>query len=119
MKQQHTYENPVSPSEFDQEDFKANKGYAALSYIIFFLPFIACPKSLYARYHANQGLLLLITALLAWVVTAFVSFIPVIGWLISVVLQLALIVLVIIGISNALTNKKVPLPIIGRFHILF
>ncbi len=117
MKGQETYENPISPSEFDMEDFQENKVYAALSYLIFFLPFIACPKSIYARYHANQGLLLFMTAILAWLVTALVSFVPVIGWLVSVVLHIGLIAFVIMGICNALTNKKQPLPVIGRFHI--
>lgn len=118
MKNHEEYENPISPSEFDIEDFQENKVYAALSYLIFFLPYIACPKSLYARYHANQGLVLLISALCVWVITFLIGWLPVLGWLVSSLLNLTVLILVIVGIYHALTNKKEPLPIIGKFHII-
>ena len=49
-------------AEFDKADISANKVYAILAYIGFLVlvPLIAVPKSKFARFHANQGLVLLI-----------------------------------------------------------
>lgn len=51
-----TQENTYTP-----EDIEKNKTMAGLAYLLFFLPLIACPESRYAKFHANQALLLLIT----------------------------------------------------------
>jgi uncharacterized membrane protein len=110
--------NPISPSEYDINDFQQNKVMAALAYILFFLPLIACPKSLYARYHANQGLILFICGVAVSIVTYFIGWVPIVGWIISLVLRLLIVCYVIIGISNALTGKKSPLPFIGNFQII-
>ncbi len=108
----------ISPSEYDKNDFKENKVMAALAYILFFLPLIACPKSLYARYHANQGLILFICSVSVSIVTYFLDWIPIIGWIASTVLRLLILCYLIIGVSNALTGKKSPLPFIGNFRII-
>ena len=49
-------------SEFEQEDINQNKVMAVLAYIgiLVLVPLLAAPNSKYARYHANQGLLLFI-----------------------------------------------------------
>ncbi len=45
---------------FDAKDIEKNKMLAGLGYIIFFLPMIVMNESKFARFHANQILLLLI-----------------------------------------------------------
>ena len=45
---------------FDAKDIEKNKMMAGLGYIIFFLPMIVMNESKFARFHANQILLLLI-----------------------------------------------------------
>ena len=44
----------------DPKDIEENKVWGILAYIIFFLPLITAPKSKFAKYHANQGLLLVL-----------------------------------------------------------
>src|ERR1035437_3247453 len=48
------------PSPFDADDVEKNKAMAILGYIFFVIPLAAAPKSKFARFHANQGLLLFI-----------------------------------------------------------
>jgi uncharacterized membrane protein len=45
----------------------------------------------------------------------FLVMIPIIGWAIMILLPLALLVLLVIGILNAVNGKEAPLPLIGPF----
>ncbi|MBR3753942.1 MAG: hypothetical protein IKK49_02415 [Clostridia bacterium] len=87
---------------------------ALLAYIIFLIPLLAAKDSKFARFHTNQGLVLFIGAILSSVITV----IPIIGWIIAPIAGLAITVLAIIGIVNALGGKAKELPIIGKFKIL-
>lgn len=105
----------------DPMDIKENKVYAVLAYLLFFLPLIACPQSRFARYHANQGLILLIAAVGINIVTRIFSIIPLIGLLfllLSWALSIALLVFMILGMVNAGSGQMKPLPLIGNFTIL-
>lgn len=100
---------------FDVEDIEKNKTIAGLAYIIFFLPLLVCPDSKFARYHANQGLLLLILG----VVGSFIlGMIPIIGWIILPLFSILVFVLAIIGLINGLNGKVKELPIIGKYRLL-
>lgn len=98
-----------------QDDFEKNKIMAVVSYFLFFIPLIACPESEYARFHANQSLLLLIVNIGGRIV---LRFIPFIGGLLSSLFNIAVLVFYIIGIINAFEGKKKELPIIGGYRIL-
>lgn len=63
--------------DFDPADIEKNKTMAGLAYILFFLPLVASPDSPFGRFHANQGLVLLLFALIGSFV---LSIIPIIGW---------------------------------------
>lgn len=112
---------------YDREDLKNNKVIFALSYlwILFFLPLVACPESKAGKFHANQGLLTFITGVLISVVCTILgacfALIP-FGWVIitivSSVLGLANLILVIIGVVNAINEKVIELPIIGKINII-
>lgn len=75
------------------------------------------------KLHCGQGMLLFVTeiilSIILGVVCAILLFIPIIGWIIATLLSfvcsIGLLILAIIGIINAATNKDVPVPIIGRF----
>ena len=97
-----------------------NKLLAAISYIwILCIVTILCAKDdAFARYHANQGLVLLIANVAATVLGFVLAFIPVVGVIISWVISIALFVLMILGIVNAATGKMKPLPLIGGIQIL-
>ena len=92
-----------------------NKVIAALAYVLFFLPLLACRVDEFAMYHANQGLLLL---LFGWGGSVILSLIPIIGWIMLIFYPLVTFVFLIIGVMNALKNEKKPLPLIGNFTIL-
>lgn len=102
-------------NQFDTEDITKNKGISALAYIIFFIPLIACAGSSFGKFHANQGLLLLITAVVGYIV---LSIIPFIGWILLPLFSLAVFIYVIVGIVNAANGNAKELPVIGKFRII-
>lgn len=100
------------------EDLEQVKVMAALAYlgILFFLPLVTNPESKFGKFHANQGLLLLITGL---VINTLGTFLPVIGWFIILPLGwIFVMVLFIMGIVNALNKKMTRLPLIGNFDLI-
>jgi uncharacterized membrane protein len=101
----------------DPADVEKNKTMAILAYFIFFLPLITDAKnSPFAKFHANQALVLL----LAWIIGSFVSgFIPIIGWfLIGPLIAIACVIFLILGIVNASNGEMKELPLIGGIHLL-
>lgn len=99
---------------FTAEDIEKNKVISGLAYIIFFLPLIVCPESPFGRFHANQGLLLLITSVVGSIV---LGLIPFIGWVLLPLFSLTIIVFAIIGLVGGISGKAKELPIIGKFRI--
>ena len=100
--------------QFDKDDIEKNKVMGLLAYILFFIPLLAAKDSPFARYHANQGLVLFLAAILSSVILI----IPILGWIIAPILSILITVLAVIGIINALNGKAKELPIIGKFKIL-
>jgi uncharacterized membrane protein len=99
---------------FEEKDIAENKIIAAIGYfgILFLIPFLAKKESPYAQFHAKQGMLLFF----AEVAVSFLAIIPIIGWfLIAPLGYLALLVLSVIGIINALSGKAQQLPLLGQF----
>lgn len=101
---------------------------AVLAYfgILVLIPILAAKESKFARFHANQGLIFLITgvaySIFVQVVIKIVSFISyVLAGIVGIALGLAwllLLVLAIIGIINAVKGEFKQLPLIGQFQIL-
>ncbi len=105
-------ENKNSLIEFDPADVEANKTAAGLAYIAFFIPLIMAPNSQYAKFNANQSLLILI----GYFAAGIISVIPFIG-LISGLLFLALGVFSIMGLVYGFTGKTKPLPLLDKLNI--
>lgn len=101
--------------EHDAQDIEENKTIAGLAYLIFFLPLIATPDSKFAKFHANQGLILFILAVAGNII---LGMIPFIGWLLIPIFTLFVLVLGIIGLMNGLNGKSKELPLIGKFRII-
>ena len=109
-------------AEFDSKDIADNKGMAVLAYIgiLFLIPLLAAPNSRFARFHANQGLVLFIAEIIYNFVSAIIrailplAVVNIILWVISVLF----LVLSIIGIVNAATGKAKELPVIGKIRII-
>lgn len=108
----------------DPEDVKANRVMCAVCYlfILFFLPLISAPDSKYGRFHANQSLILFIAWMVLGVISGVLYSIPLIGFILGGLLSglgsIVLLVLMVIGIVNALDGKAKELPIIGSFRII-
>ena len=100
---------------YPAEDIEKGKTMAGLSYLLFFLPLVACPESKYAKFHANQSLLLLITAIVGDVI---LGVIPVVGWMLMPIFGVVVLALGIIGLINGFGGKAKRLPLIGRYTIL-
>ncbi|NMB32923.1 MAG: hypothetical protein GX992_01600 [Clostridium sp.] len=112
---------------FEQEDIQKNKAIAALSYLIFFLPFLVCPESKYAKFHANQALLVFIANLGGnIVIRVFLGLvlgsIPFLGWFIRVLLAsfygVFIFILIVMGIINAINGEAKKLPLFGEINLL-
>ena len=103
-------------ADYSPEDISSNKVFAILSYfgLLFLVAIIAAPNSKFAKFHANQGLVLFIADL----IICAVAVIPFIGWIVSSVGGVACLVLSIIGIINAAQGNAKELPIIGKYRIL-
>lgn len=111
---------------FDPNDIRENNRISALAYVLFIIPLAIKNDSEYVKYHANQGLIFLITAFALWVVCIITGMIlggiPFLGWLFGFLLNNAVKIILlsffVIGIFNALTGKAKDLPLIGKFKII-
>ncbi len=100
---------------YTPEDIEKNKTMAGLAYLLFFLPLITCPESGYAKFHANQALILLIVGIAGNVI---LGIIPVIGWMLMPIFGIGVLILGIMGLVNGFGGKAKRLPLIGKFDIL-
>ncbi len=111
------YQQPEVIDSYDADkDAADNKVFAILAYIgiLFLIPLIAAPKSKFARFHANQGLVLF----LADIITGILCAIPFTGIFAGGILGFIIVVLAIIGIVAAAKGEMKELPIIGKYKIL-
>lgn len=122
--QNQEQQNPAPAQEAPKagnSDVEANKVMAIVGYILpilFFVPLIneASKNSPFAKFHANQQLILLIAAIVVDIVG---SVIPFLGWFIILPLgSVAVVVIAIMGIVSAAKGEMKPLPIIGGFKII-
>lgn len=127
--------------QYHPEDIKTGKVMSALAYIwiLFFLPLAVCPESKFGRFHANQGLILLIFGAILGMISGILSGILSLAFrsvgyydfyyytnplgiaIISIVCSITgiiYLVFVIIGILNAVNGKAKELPIIGKFRLI-
>ena len=140
--------NAVNRSEFNETtdyysalDVRQNKAMAILAYIglLVLIPIFAAPKSRFARFHANQGLVLLIfnaayqicrSILLGIWRGAFFWEEEWVGYItpwnagyhavsiITGIAGLVFLALTIFGIVNAAKGRMKELPVIGRIRLL-
>jgi len=111
--------------EVTAEDAEKNKIFGILAYlwILFLVPLLVAKDSPFAKYHANQGLVLFILEIVLWIGIAILSLIFVaiglgfMNFFLSL-LHLVPLVLLIIGIINAAGGKCVPLPVIGGIKLI-
>lgn len=120
-------ETADTTADFDKADIEQNKVMGILAYLswLVLIPIFAAKGSKFARFHANQGLVLAITEIAWWIVQGILSSVLYsISWrlgFISTILGLVnivFLVLLVIGIMNAANGRAKELPVIGKFKIL-
>ena len=110
-------------AEFDAADIESNKVMGILAYlnILVLIPIFAAKDSKFARFHANQGLILFVISAAWGIVSVILGFIPIINILAGIVgwvLGIIIFVLSILGIINAAKGLAKELPIVGKFKLL-
>jgi uncharacterized membrane protein len=105
------------------EDIEKNRAFAIISYlwILFVVGLIAAPNSKFAKYHANQGLVLFLASIIALVGCFVIGIVPIVNMvlvLIAPLLWVGWLVLTILGIVNAAGGHRKPLPMIGHYELI-
>ncbi len=107
----------------DKADTEKNRALGIISYIgiLFIVPILMSTKSKFARYHANQGLVIFLATVILGLICGVISTIPfmgMIGELLSSILSLVAFVYEILGIVSAAKGEMKDLPVVGKFKIL-
>ncbi len=94
----------------EEYDVVKNRGISYLSYfgILFLIPYLVRPDSEFAKFHANQGLILFLADVI----------VSILGGLIGTIGGIACLVLFVTGLVNVYRGDMKELPIIGKFRLL-
>ena len=82
------------------------------------VPILAAKESPFAKFHSNQGLVLMILHIIIIIACTVLAVIPIIGWIIGLILPLVSFVLSVLGIINVINGRAKELPLVGKFRIL-
>ena len=126
----------IAPEAVEDPDIQKHKGVAILAYIFFLIPLVLAPHSKFARFHANQGLLVFILWCAAIVGTVALT----VGWrmlshlldnlgilqfffgcfayVIPVFLMFGALAVTIMGIVHAANGEKKELPLFGHVTMI-
>jgi uncharacterized membrane protein len=118
-------DRPILSQITDQEK-SDGKIMAILAYlgILVFIPMFTSKQNKFVMFHCEQGLTLLITSVVVWIVASIVDTvlynvvnvtIPCFGGIVGGLLRLFIFILMIMGIINAAGGKVQPLPVIGQY----
>lgn len=123
MSNKDIFEPDDYTGNFDTTDIEQNKVLAAIGYIpiLFLVPLLAAPHSPYAKFHANQGLILTLAAaalgIARQVLCAIFGIMPFvrhfIPTIISAVVSVAVLAYMVIGVITAAQGRAKKLPVIG------
>jgi uncharacterized membrane protein len=101
-----------------KEDIEKNKVNAILSYlgILIIVPLISedAKKSTFAKFHLNQGLVLLIAS----VVLSVVWVIPILGWIVGFFGGIALFVIWLMALISAIQGEMKRVPLLGNIELI-
>lgn len=114
-------------AEFDNTDIQQNKVMAVLAYFgpLVLIPIFGAKTSPFAKYHSNQGLILLIAEIVYGIALSIASAIILaisyrLYFLVVILgaVRLVFLLLAILGIINAANGQAKELPVIGAFKLL-
>lgn len=81
--------------------------------ILILIPILCARQNRFAMYHANQGLLLLLTSAVVYIV----GLLPIVGF-VGTILSVVVFILMVLGVVNAASGRVRPLPMIGGITLL-
>lgn len=125
---QSFHNTPDETAAYARQDIDQNKTTALFAYlfILIILPIAKMKDSPFCKFHANQGLTLLI-AEVAWsiVYTILTRIFWIVSWVLGSIMSailslvwLAFLVFIILGIVNAAQGKAKELPLIGKIRLI-
>ncbi len=118
--------SPDESKGFAPEDVESNKAMSVLAYlgILVAVPLLFAKESKYARFHTQQGLILLICEVLYALIYGVIrSVLLGMSWRMGFVINalglfcLFFFILLLMGIANAVGGKAKRLPLIGRIKL--
>lgn len=103
-------------ADYSPEDIEKNKLISVVAYlgVLVMIPLFVARESRFARFHTNQGLVLFLFGLISYVA----GLIPYIGWIVGAAVSIFKLLLLIVGVLNAIKGEAKELPIIGKIKIL-
>lgn len=113
--------------DYDKNEIESGKAMGILSYlgILGLIPYFAEKNNKYVRFHAIQGLNILLLSVIYSVAYAILSlvlaFIPIIGWMLILVLSIlsyGFFALYIWGIVNVCNGKAKELPVVNKIQLI-
>lgn len=96
-----------------QQDLPDDRLMAAIGYlgILCLVPLLLKKDSAFAMHHGKQGLIILI----AWIALWVGNIIPVLGQIVWALGSIVLVILIIVGMVNALQGKLWDMPVLGKY----
>ena len=85
------------------------------------MPLILYPKDDFAKFHANQSLVILLTSIIVSALCSILGMIPAIGFVFGIiggVLGFVILIACILGIVAVVQDEKTKLPLIGNIRII-
>ena len=112
-----------APPVMGTTDAEQHKVYAMIAYLplLFLIGLLAAPQSRFARFHANQGMILTIAIVLVELAGRILGWIPFVGWYLwraTQLLSVGCVVLIVLGMINAARGENKRLPVIGGHDLL-
>ncbi len=116
-------------SGYSEKDINEGKPLAAVGYVpicclpLFLVPMLAAKENAYAQYHARQGAVLYILALAGGIASWVFAFVcgmighglGCVGGIVQFGFGAVILVVMVLGIINALQGQAKELPVIGQF----
>ena len=125
-KLQELFQTTDETGWFDSADIAENRMVAALAYVglLVLIPLFATKESEFARYHARQGIVLVLASVAYSIANGILATaVLTVSWRLYFILRitrlmgLAFPVLAVIGIVNAISGKAKELPVIGKIRV--
>lgn len=113
-----------APASNDTADVNDHKLFAILGYILpflFFIPMVndSSKNNPFARFHANQQLILLVIGVGFYILSnVFYMTLGALSLILFPIANIAMLVLVVLGIINAAQGEMKELPLVGHFKLL-